>query len=341
MAIDLPSVRSALAQLLPEKADEHASALVEDMDMIGLPIVVSPPSHGQLSLPFAGWCYHVKGTQFGPEKLTEKPRDITHHGAGFGLDLGNVHQLARVCQIGRALWGHGWSRRFKKDLCNGDKHLTTIEAIWWLGLWRLISHAKGDQKPFVGDNPKDVDWQFHCGADATGEHRVTTVNLEVKLRQRDWMRLVDGIDYSSFTWQDNFQEIEGKFSGKNPGQLNVAGVTLFGLIDREVQRAADEFCKLHPTLDAVILWTPSSTPDYESNYIATMQPEVRSKLRLFFHGGDEVDRAYRQPYVVFPWYEREIRQARRLFGRDFDPASHPEKIDGYSTHFHKILPVHL
>lgn len=179
MPIHIEHVEAALGQLLPRKdAAEQARAVAEDMEAIELPLVVGPPSHQQLGRPAASWCYHVSGAAFGPEKLAEICPG-THKAGGFGLDLGNIYQLAEVCQIGRRLLGPRWSTRFKRQLRDGGEHLAIVEAIWWLGRWHAVTRVEANVHPFKG-NHCDVDWRFRCGAALDGLGPI--INLEVKLR---------------------------------------------------------------------------------------------------------------------------------------------------------------
>ena len=335
MAIDLAKVEAALAFFLaPDEAHDWAVAVVEDMDAIGLELEVGLLSHQPLRQPLAGWCYHIKDTAFGPEKREEPVAD-THKAGGFGLDLGSIHQLAKVCQIGRRLMSGRWPRCFKTDLLNPEEHLPTVEEIWWLGLWYEISHVEPNQRVFEG-NKHDVDWQFRCGG-SDGGTPVTTINLEVKLRSKDWKRHVDGPLYSTFH-ASNFETLAKKFSRKNPGQLNVVGMTIFGPVDVGVRQAAEKFLAETPTLDAIILWTMGGGHNEQWDYIAASS-ETRKILRVFFHHGDEFDRRSRGMFVVHLWQDREARVGARLLGKDFDPTTDLAGVDGYSTHAAKITPV--
>ncbi len=258
---------------------------------------MSPPSHQQLSMPFAGWCYHVEGTNFSPENLYKQGPE-TYKAAGFGLNLGNIHHLAKACQIGRRVLGSKWYLHFKDELFRKGNHLTAVEEIWWLGMWDFVSGAKPNASPFAG-NKTNVDWRFCCGFDAAGTKPLVTINLEVKLRSRDWRRIAYGADKHPFD-RANFAEIPPKFTAINSGELNVAGVTILGPIDARAIKESERFVADTPYLHAAILWSMGGGANWQWNYIAAKTPETLSLLRRVFNGGDDFDRQTHMSYIVYP-----------------------------------------
>ena len=135
-----------------------------------------------------------------------------------------------------------------------------------------------EPRPFR-DCMKGPDWRFKSDSQP--------INLEVKYRPGDWVRQVDGPQFSPAR-PHMFYEVSKKFPIRNDGELNLVAVTVIGPIDSTLLAATDKFLSDTPTVDAVFFWSesPGDGPD------TAIRPPDSNFARSFFNEGDSEDRCY-------------------------------------------------
>jgi hypothetical protein len=152
------------------------------------------------------------------------------------------------------------------------------------------------------------------------------VNLEVKLRPKDWKRVVDGQMYSVFH-ESFFEGIAEKFFIKRESELNLVGMTLLAPLDRESSQAAEWFLAQNDMIDRPIYWSTGMAGQPPEQF--HLKPHARH-AKLLFRRKPEHD--YRFTLVLHPWMDREKRRAKWL-GIEEDLS----KIDGFRERVGRIL----
>lgn len=80
------------------------------------------------------------------------------------------------------------------------------------------------------------------------------INLEVKYRNRDWLRFVDLASYMS-QLDSYFDTLAEKFPANVAGQINLVGMTLLGSLGTLLRNRALAFLESHPALDGFLFWS--------------------------------------------------------------------------------------
>jgi hypothetical protein len=130
-------------------------------------------------------------------------------------------------------------------------------------LWHNPTNIKSEVS--LDGGKKTVDWRF--------ESCMQPIHLEVKYRHKDWKRVVDGPRYATFL-KSCFEDIADKFPVKKANELNIAGITLLGSIDREVIDETSRFLDAHLTIDGVFIWA-NGTTDGSQPYHFRLKPGAR------------------------------------------------------------------
>lgn len=248
--------------------------------------------------------YQIPGTNFGAEASSGAAEVQRVH--GIGLNWGAPLKLAKVCSIAREYFGPDWmlEPRFREKLHNGNHHLSFVEEFLWLGMWYDVTGVEAGKPPEYEINPfakegsaKRIDWRFKsCGQ---------IINLEVKFRQKDWMRHVDGSDF--YVVRDNYYEdCEGKFPVRYDGELNLIVVSSPTSIDRSSQLQTETFVRTHPTVDGVITWAQDTQ---NSSIVFDVQSPSRNLVKLFLKSTKE-DEGH-VAIVMHDWKERDARRETR------------------------------
>ena len=158
-----------------DEAKQRAKNVISDIQRIGItPTLNFLPIQEGHNVPF----YTFGKSNFALENLDKEVPD-TLKAVGFGLNWGDLHLLSHVCEFGRKTWGEDWVLKFRDKLKSFSDHIATIEELWWLSLWHSPSEIENEFH--LGENTNNtVDWRFKtCGQ---------ILNLEVKLRPKDWKR---------------------------------------------------------------------------------------------------------------------------------------------------------
>lgn len=292
------------SRLDPEEAARRARMLVEDIQWLGSPLRlrwIGPTSR-------KAWPYYIfKNNATAPVVLRLSSGSVCQ-AVGYGLDWGDLVTLSKAVKIARQLWGRYWTRPFRERMIHFHNHLSTIEELWWLGLWDSPSHIERECaycRPFW----RSVDWQFQTQG--------VVVNLEVKYRAYDWLRSVDAEGYGKQLCH-YFDGLAEKFPGRCAGQVNLVAMTLLGSLCDELRGRAEVFLRSHPALDGFLFWSIALRDSLDCECVLRPGCEfVRSLIRP----ADEEDR-WRNPFLIC------ARQRPRTNGfavwPDFDPLAGPE-----------------
>ena len=228
------------------------------------------------------WPYYT----FDNNSFSEIPRSTSIADCaaiGYGLTWGDLVTLSGVIKTARNLWGEHWVRWFRERMAHFNNHLSTVEEIWWLGLWDSPSHIERECAPVV--NLRTVDWQF--------ESQGYVINLEIKYRTHEWLRFVNPCLYSK-SLSTYFDGIAEKFRRKIPGQLNLVAMTLLGSLGPELRERAVKFLEESPTIDGILFWSIADRNSLKCDGVLRPECEfVHSLLRE----ADEEHR-WRNPFVT-------------------------------------------
>jgi hypothetical protein len=203
---------------------------------------------------------------------------------GYGLNWGDLVTLSKVVKFARQTWGEHWVSQFRERMKHFGNHISTVEELWWLGLWKSPVHVQRECA-FCAPYWRTVDWQF--------ETQGLVINLEVKYRNHDWLRFVDLVAYIN-RLDSYFDTLAEKFPVKVAGQVNLVGITLLGSLGALLRQRALAFLESHPALDGFLFWSIArrDLPGCE----CVLRPSsgfVRELLRP----ADEEDR-WRNPFVI-------------------------------------------
>lgn len=164
---------------------------------------------------------------------------------GYGLNWGDLVTLSKVVKFARQQWGEYWVRQFRERMKHFGNHISTVEELWWLGLWKSPVHVQRECA-FCAPYWRTVDWQF--------ETQGVVINLEIKYRNHDWLRFVDLVSYIN-QLDSYFDTLAEKFAAKVAGQVNLVGMTLLGSLGPLLRHRALAFLESHPTLDGFLFWS--------------------------------------------------------------------------------------
>jgi hypothetical protein len=186
-----------------------------------------------------------------------------------------------------------------------NNHISTIEEIWWLGLWDAPSRIERECA-YCAPYWRSVDWQFQTQG--------VVINLEVKYRSYDWLRFVDPAGYAN-QLNHYFDGLAEKFPGKCAGQVNLVAMTLLGSLGDELRRRAEAFLQSHSTIDGFLFWSIARRDSLDCECVLRPGSEfVRSLIRP----ADEEDR-WRNPFLICT---RERRQTNGFASwPDCDPLT--------------------
>ena len=203
---------------------------------------------------------------------------------GYGLNWGDLVTLSKIVKFARQTWGEYWGRQFRERMKHFGNHISTVEELWWLGLWKSPVHVLRECAICV-PYWRTVDWQF--------ETQGVVINLEVKYRNHDWLRFVDLVSYIN-QLDSYFDTLAEKFPAKVAGQVNLVGITLLGSLGALLRQRALDFLESHPTLDGFLFWSIArrDLPGCECVLRPTSE-FVRELLRP----EDEEDR-WRNPFIL-------------------------------------------
>lgn len=203
---------------------------------------------------------------------------------GYGLNWGDLVTLSKVVKFARQTWGEYWVRQFRERMKHFGNHISTVEELWWLGLWKSPVHVQRECA-FCAPYWRTVDWQF--------ETQGVVINLEIKHRSNDWLRFVDLVAYIN-QLDSYFDTLAEKFPAKVAGQVNLVGVTLLGSLGALLRQRALAFLESHPALDGFLFWSIArrDLPGCE----CVLRPSSEF-VRELLRPADEEDR-WRNPFVI-------------------------------------------
>ena len=279
-----------------QEAEDRASLIHKDMEQVRFPLTLDQAWPVRLPGGSEVWVpsYKLPNNMYGPEADLDgsEKRDA----AGPMISCGEFIRLSRACMLGHRLVPERWPKSFASRLRDPDDHLAVIEEILWLGRWHSPEGAENGYRQNPGSN-KDIDWRFHFSGQP--------VNLEVKLRRRDWMAVTDGSAFSR-DFPSYFRDVEGKFGPRQNGELNIVGITTFSAPDRGLQNRTAIFLDENPEVDAVVFWILHD-PDGKRPEIHGRESELIRHL---------LKRAVcEEDFVIGPirhlWRNREERRAMR------------------------------
>ena len=203
---------------------------------------------------------------------------------GYGLNWGDLVTLSKVVKFARQTWGEYWVRQFRERMKHFGNHISTVEELWWLGLWKSPIHVQRECA-FCAPYWRTVDWQF--------ETQGVVINLEVKHRSNDWLRFVDLVAYIN-QLDSYFDTLADKFPAKVAGQVNLVGMTLLGSLGALLRNRTLAFLESHPALDGFLFWSIArrDLPGCE----CVLRPSCEF-VRELLRPADEEDR-WRNPFII-------------------------------------------
>ncbi len=203
---------------------------------------------------------------------------------GYGLNWGDLVTLSKVVKFARQTWGEYWVRRFRERMKHFNNHISTVEELWWLGLWKSPIHVQRECA-FCAPHWRTVDWQF--------ETQGVVINLEIKHRSNDWLRFVDLVAYIN-QLDSYFDTLAEKFPAKVAGQVNLVGMTLLGSLGALLRNRTLAFLESHPALDGFLFWSIArrDLPGCE----CVLRPSCEF-VRELLRPADEEDR-WRNPFII-------------------------------------------
>lgn len=291
-----------LGSLDDVEAERRAPILAADIENIGFDsfqLSCRPyplPSAGERIVAAPLPEYHFGDTGFSINKAQNAYDDFSSWIGGTGLDRGHLQFFSKVSQVGHALIPHLWPRKLRAELRNPTQHLDTLEEIWWLGCWSAIENIRRGVRLRQGA-ADDVDWQFTIGG--TRFASPVIVNLEVKRLKSDNKRHARGLemDAAKFTHFCRDQVLR-KFRPSCSDELNVLAISLFGEIDRDVQRVVSEWLLSSdntdsddaPLIDAVLLASRESRRRSSSDM--QLRSDKGRLIKSHFRGPDAEDQSF-------------------------------------------------
>jgi|JI10StandDraft_1071094.scaffolds.fasta_scaffold200276_3 hypothetical protein len=267
-------------RLDPEAAIQRARMLVEDISWLGAPVRLcwTGPTSREV------WPYYVFKNHTAPPEVFRLSSGVICKAVGYGLDWGDLVTFSKVVKLARRLWGRYWTRAFRERMKHFNNHISTIEEIWWLGLWESPTRIERECA-YCAPYWRSVDWQFQTQG--------VIINLEVKYRAYDWLRYVDPAGYAKQLHR-YFDGLAEKFPGRCAGQVNLVAMTLLGSLGDELRNRTEVFLQSHPAIDGFLFWSIARRDSLDCECI--LQPGsgfVRSLLRP----ADEEDR-WRNPFLI-------------------------------------------
>ncbi len=194
-----------------------------------------------------------------PEQVPEQMAKIRCM-EGTCLNREDLAYFARVCEIGRKAIPELWftDERLRNDLRNPQKHLPTLNEVWWLDLWPGLDPSRVRREEQINPpSASSVDWVFPLrNTNILNWEHDFTINLEIKQIFTSLETQVHG-DYA-LPLKDIFQGVEGKFRRSLEHEVNVVAVTLLCEITPVLEERIMMRLRADPLIDAVLLWTPIS-----------------------------------------------------------------------------------
>jgi hypothetical protein len=232
------------------------------------------------------WPYYVFTNYQNPPDGCNPALRFRNAAIGYGLNWGDLVTLSKVVEFARQQWGEHWVRPFRERMKHFQNHLSTVEELWWLSLWKSPLHVQRECA-FYAPSWRSVDWQF--------ETQGVVINLEIKYHPHDWLRFVDPVGYINLL-DSYFRTLSAKFPARVAGQINLVGMTLLGSLGAQLRHRAQCFLDSHPTLDGFLFWSIArrELPGCEC-VLRPSSEYVRELLRP----ADEEDR-WRNPFVIVP-----------------------------------------
>ncbi len=258
---------------------------------------------GGVRLPLVTYTFGTVSNQ-GLKQAAESPiraRFKPSEMEGGGLTHEELLYLSKCCEIAHERLPHLWPRNLTQgsppgslaqSFLNPNRHLSTLNEIWWLSLWRGLdpSSVVRDhvlrQDAAADSRPPDVDWRFSVLSGAV------TVNLEVKIRPGTHARRQYGSTARLFA-----DDPQRKFRPSGLGEINVLAVTMFDLefLDsRDGANLAQQWIDEAATVDALLIWCPFGSHESDSRF-RTFFPKNRnlenkdSLLKAILQGPDVED----------------------------------------------------
>jgi len=232
------------------------------------------------------WPYYVFTNYSRPPDDCNPVLRLRNAAVGYGLNWGDLVTLSKVVKFARQQWGEHWARPFRDRMKLFQNHLSTVEELWWLSLWKAPLHVQYECL-FYAPSWRPVDWQF--------EIQGVAINLEIKYRRFDWLRFVDPVAYRN-TLDSYFRTLAGKFPARFAGQVNLVAMTLLGSLGARLRHRAECFLASHPTVDGFLFWSVArrDLPGCE----CVLRPSCEF-VRELLRPADEEDR-WRNPFVIAP-----------------------------------------
>ena len=232
------------------------------------------------------WPYYVFMNYRTPPEDGNPVLRLRNAAVGYGLNWGDLVTLSKVVKFARQQWGGHWMRPFRERMKHFQNHLSTVEELWWLSLWKSPLRVQHECL-FYAPSWRPVDWQFEIGG--------ITFNLEIKYRRYDWLRFVDPVAYRN-TLDSYFRTLAGKFPARVAGQVNLVAMTLLGSLGERLRHRAECFLASHATVDGFLFWSIArrDLPGCE----CVLRPSCEF-VRDLLRPADEEDR-WRNPFVIAP-----------------------------------------
>jgi hypothetical protein len=298
--------------LSKELVECRAAFLAEDLARIDLKGFGLLPLESR-PVPGTGQNYIAVEYGFGPVTFSAQNagdpfsvRRTVQEMSGTGIDRGDLLYLSKISEIGRTLIPNTWfnNRELLRDLADPNKHISTLNEIWWLSVWTgfLEKGLQHDCK-ICSDSSKRIDWRFVLSPN----DKTWFVNLEVKQPVHAFADRAYRKRHRFFTSRNEDGSLREddpslKFRESGPNEINVLAVTWFDEISPELESGAQEFLDGTNKVDVVLLW---ALGDERRGTWYRMYPRFRdiSEKRALLHtvlkSPDEEDRS-RIIWTIFP-----------------------------------------
>lgn len=254
----------------------YARQLKEDLDWIGLDHFQLLPPHtlpvrlgrDEFEIPTVHYRFgetrnsvnYAKPDQTKAEVLTISNTE------GPGLDREDLRWVCDVFREARVQLPHLWLKddRLKTDLASPQKHINTVNELFWLGLWRDFRPEQTCREySILPGRGKTVDWSLACtSSDAARSRRI---NLEVK-------NLSTSMEYTLFHEHlapdafvsDALRGLDNKFPTIISEEINLVCFTTFLNVPHKLEELALAVFRNHQSVDAVLFWIAFA--DHEQNW---------------------------------------------------------------------------
>ncbi len=189
---------------------------------------------------------------------------------GTGLDREDLRWLCDIFRNARRQLPHLWRKDEELRTLLAQRHLNTVNELFWLGLWNCPKPEKTIRERKLDPVcEKTVDWSLECAEDGQKEPR-NRINLEVK----NLTTSLEPFLFRGHRETDDFvgkamRGIDRKFPSTSSQDVNVMCFTTFINAQNELTNLGTKVLDDHKGVDAVMTWI--TTADLNKNWQICMR----------------------------------------------------------------------